>query len=66
MISHEFLGHQIEDTKELANYYQTLNNFKNDALGSYMFDKNLWNCFWKTSLSVLNQHKFSFLIIHLQ
>jgi len=43
MITHEFLGHQIEDTKEIANHFSTLSNFgdANAKLGSYLFDKNL-------------------------
>jgi len=55
MITHEFLGHQIEDTKEIANYLNTLTNFGKtpgssssstdtdnvEKLASYLFDKNL-------------------------
>ena len=46
MITHEFLGHQMEDTKELANYLQTLTKFQGDdqaveSLGNYLFDKKL-------------------------
>lgn len=45
MITHEFLGHQIEDTKEIANYVETLTNLNKDKsqgnLGSYLFDKHL-------------------------
>lgn len=52
MITHEFLGHQIEDTKEIANYLNTLTNFEKsgaastgmdnvEKLASYLFDKNL-------------------------
>uniref|UniRef100_H2YJB8 Ferritin n=1 Tax=Ciona savignyi TaxID=51511 RepID=H2YJB8_CIOSA len=43
MIAHEFLGHQIEDTKEIANHEQTLKNFgsANEALGSFLADKHL-------------------------
>lgn len=46
MITHEFLGHQMEDTKEIANYYSTLSKFGTgdssvENLGSYLFDKNL-------------------------
>jgi len=47
MITHEFLGHQIEDTKEIANYLSTLEKFNASGdsnvanLASYLFDKNL-------------------------
>ena len=47
MITHEFLGHQIEDTKEIANYLSTLDKFNASGdsnvanLASYLFDKNL-------------------------
>lgn len=42
MITHEFLGHQLEDTKEIANYFNTLEKFgEESALGQYLFDKNL-------------------------
>lgn len=42
MITHEFLGHQLEDTKEIANYFNTLDKFgEESALGQYLFDKNL-------------------------
>lgn len=50
MITHEFLGHQIEDTKEIANYLETLEKFhlsgstgttEVENLASYLFDKNL-------------------------
>jgi len=46
MITHEFLGHQMEDTKELANYLQTLTKFQGEDqavenLGNYLFDKKL-------------------------
>lgn len=48
MIAHEFLGHQIEDTKEIASHYRTLKkmnmagtNGAGNALNEYLFDKNL-------------------------
>jgi len=46
MITHEFLGHQMEDTKEIANYFHTLSKFGGgdssvENLGNYLFDKNL-------------------------
>nr|CAB3247338.1 ferritin heavy chain [Phallusia mammillata] len=43
MIAHDFLGHQLEDTKELANYVGTLEKFgdSESALGSYLVDKHL-------------------------
>ena len=51
MITHEFLGHQIEDTKELANFEATLEGFGEDTpnarLGSFLADKHfdLWELF---------------------
>ena len=46
MINHEFLGHQIEDTKELANIVSTLGGFsgtgsENSKLGNFLYDKHL-------------------------
>nr|XP_026690845.1 ferritin heavy chain [Ciona intestinalis] len=43
MIVHEFLGHQIEDTKEIANHVKTLQNIGdvNAGLGSFLVDKHL-------------------------
>lgn len=41
MIAHEFLGHQVQDTKELANMYHTIKRMKKDHLSNYLFDKNL-------------------------
>lgn len=40
LIAHEFLGHQVEDTKELADHYQTVKKL-NSPLGDYLFDKHL-------------------------
>ncbi|CAK8682820.1 unnamed protein product [Clavelina lepadiformis] len=42
MIAHDFLGHQLEDTKELANMEATLSKFnpENENLGSFLADKH--------------------------
>lgn len=44
MIAHEFLDHQLEDTKEIANYYNTLKNMNKEGnvkLASWLFDQHL-------------------------
>lgn len=45
MITHEFLDHQLEDTKEIANHYNTLKRMygtkDNAALESWLFDQHL-------------------------
>lgn len=45
MIAHEFLGHQVEDTKEIANHYRNIVKLQSESgvggLGDYLFDKHL-------------------------
>jgi len=40
-ISHEYLGHQIQDTKILANVVQTLSKMEDERMGSFMVEKLL-------------------------
>jgi len=40
MIAHDFLGHQIEDTKELADYASTLRGMGSGKLESFLADKH--------------------------
>ncbi|XP_077967255.1 ferritin heavy chain-like [Styela clava] len=45
MIAHEFLGHQVEDTKEIANHYRNVLKLQSadgaPGLGDFIFDKHL-------------------------
>jgi len=40
MIAHGLLGHQIEDTKKLADYASTLHAMGSGGLASFLADKH--------------------------